>query len=64
MMGCSSYPWICHSWKKSDIILDGTFFSSWVSVVMVTIPGGNINEDDFKALMFTAQLFLTPHKKR
>lgn len=31
---------------------------------MVIVPGGNVNEDDLKALMFTTQLFLTPHKKR
>lgn len=63
-MGCASYPWICHSWKKSDIIFDGAFSSTWISVVMVIVPGGNTNEEHLKALMFTAQLFLTPRKKR
>lgn len=42
--------------KNSDIIFDSTFFPIWISVVMVIVPGGNINEDDLKALMCRAQL--------
>lgn len=60
----SSYSWTCHGWKNPDIIFDSTSFSIWISVVMVIVPGGNFNEDNLKALMCTAQLFLTPHKKR